>query len=601
MNGSFGGAALTGRSRAYFAALVVTVTLGMTCSAGLAAAEPETPETPTTVAVPPLTQPSAPTEPSAPPSVSSPPVAPHDAQRSLDVTATFDKAAYRTGELVNVELTIKNVGNKVIPDLVGYQSLIESTSLEPLDYAQWERTGLRGDGTSIEPGATHTAKLSGYPFSVQAEAVVFDGEVSSNSLGLSATFSISAPVTKTYGDVGGIVFADRNGNGRADAGEGLPDVHIAFGYVSNAEEQYTTKSGPDGVFAFSDIPAATYRTAFQKKDGWLLLATTVVVPEAGIQDARIRGVQPLQDILTSGVKFTKDSYRPGELAHITVTLHNRGDIPLTGIVATCNGYDDPDSIHSGPGWGDLAPQAKGVTVPARQTGTFDVTATVPQVSWRTGVVVASCHFAYVGYENKLNLRLAKGTALVPGGRGGILATVSNDPDGDPVDPDLPPVPGVKVVLVDDRSCNLGSKVTDAKGNAEFTGLVAGPAKYSLYFYPPAGWMMKSENPTARLNALADELVPVPVAAAPGEGQVPVLPAPSPACGQEQALKGTQPTQPPGTQPPDAPAPQGKVVKLADTGVNVLGLGATGMAFLLLGTGAIVATRRRGFPGTHRDH
>jgi hypothetical protein len=600
MDRSFGGAAVTGRPRAYFAALVVTVTLGMTCSAGLAAAEPETPETSTTVAVPPSTQPSAPTEPSAPPSVSSPQVAARQAQHPLDVTATFDKAAYRTGELVNVELTIKNVGDKVIPDVIGFQNPPGSTSLEPLEYDQWERAGLRGYGASIEPGATYTAKLYGYPFSAEADTVLFEGDVSSISLGLSATFSISAPVTKVYGDAGGIVFADRNGNGQADAGEGLPDIPIAFGYVSNVEEQYTTKSGPGGVFAFSDIPAATYRTAFQGKAGWLLLATTVAVPEAGIQDVRIRGVQPLQDVLTPEVKFTKDSYQPGDLAHVTVTLRNRGDIPLTGIVATCNGYEEPDSIYSGPGWGDLAPQAKGVTVSAKQTRTFDVTATVPHVSRRTGVVVVSCHFAYIGYDNKLDLQSVKDTAVVPGGRGGILATVSNDPDGDPVDPDLPPVPGVKVVLVDDRSCNLGSKITDAKGNAEFTDLVAGPAKYSLYFYPPAGWMMKSENPTGRQNVIADELAPLVVAAAPGDGQVPVLPAPSPECGQDQPLKGTQPTQPPATQPPpgdrpDAPAPQGKAVKLANTGVNVLGLGVTGMAFLLLGTGVIVATRRPRLP------
>jgi hypothetical protein len=47
------------------------------------------------------------------------------------------------------------------------------------------------------------------------------------------------------------------------------------------------------------------------------------------------------------------------------------------------------------------------------------------------------------------------------------------------------------------------------------------------------------------------------------------------------------THPPGDQPDDQ-APRGKVARLANTGVDVLGLGIAGMVFLLLGTGAIVA-------------
>jgi hypothetical protein len=599
---------LTSRLRAYLAALVVTVTLGMTCSAGLAAAEPETPETSTTVAVPPLTQPSAPTqpsvptEPSAPPRVFAPPIAPRDAQNPLQVTATLDKAAYRTGELVNIEVTIKNVGDSVITNVVGYHDVSE---FQLLDLFQWEQVGLRGDGVSIEPGDSYTAKLSGYPFKAQADVVLFDVEAASHVMGLSAKFSITAPVTRAYGDASGIVFADRNGNGQADAGEGLPDVPVVLHYISNAEEQYTAKSGADGAFVFSDIPSATYQTSFHDVAGWRLLTTTVVVPEAGVDGVRIRGVAPLEEILLPEVKFTKDSYRPGELAHITVTLRNNGDLPVTGIVASCNGWQNPHEIDAGPGWGDLAVPAKGVTVAARQTRTFDVTGTVPDLALRVGAVALSCHFAYPGYDNKLGLVLAKDLAVVPGGHGGIKARVLNDADGDLSKPELPGVPGVKVVLIDDRSCNLGVRFTDAGGNVEFNGLSAGQAKYTLYFYPPAGWMMKAENPTGRLNVVADSFEEVSIAAAPGEGQVPVLPVPSPECGPQQPVKSTQPTQPPGTQPPDdqpdAPAPQGKAVRLANTGVDVLGLGVTGLAFLLLGAGAIVATRRRGFPGPHRDH
>jgi hypothetical protein len=575
------------------AALVIAVVLGVTGSAGLAHAEPGTPETSAMVAVPPLT-PTVPETPVVEPPVSTPPEAPPDAQGPLEVTASFGKAAYRTGELVDVEISVKNVSQTRLTGVAAYNNETDGSHLRLLDDRQWG--DFFGGELAIEPGASHTVRMSGYPFGSQTDVVVFSGAVLYLPLDQSQEFSVSAPVTKAFGDASGTVYADKNGNGRADAGEGMPDVTLKLEYAVNPDEVYQAKSGADGAFKFAGIPTVKYLTAIQEVDGWKLLTTSVEVTEAGVQGIQLRGVRTLTGVLTPEVKFTKDSYQPGELAHITATLTNNGDVPLTGIVARCHWYSDENSW----GWDD------GVTLPANRTMTFDIAQAVPADSLRAGVVIVYCYFDYLGYQDDNGPPVADDTALVPGGRATLTALVVNDPEGELTDPPKPGVPGVKVVLVDGRSCKLGEKVTDAQGNAVFGDLPAAQNGYSLYFFPPAGWKMHAENPRTRVSVFAGEVNTEVIAALPGEGEVPVLPAPAPACGQEPPPPTTpQPTQthavtqPPAGQP-TVVAAQGKVVRLANTGVDVLGLGTTGMVFLLLGTGVIVATRRRGSPGMHRD-
>lgn len=71
-------------------------------------------------------------------------------------------------------------------------------------------------------------------------------------------------------------------------------------------------------------------------------------------ELRIRGALPLNGQLEATLNFGKDTYQPGEIAHLDVTLTNHSDTPMYGIVAVCNrtGFDSNLS-GTGPGWGLL--------------------------------------------------------------------------------------------------------------------------------------------------------------------------------------------------------------------------------------------------------
>ncbi|MBP2321578.1 LPXTG-motif cell wall-anchored protein [Kibdelosporangium banguiense] len=573
---------MTGGRRAHLAAFAVAITLGLTGTAGPAIAKPLT-----AMNAPTLTQ----SDVSATPGRSS-----QDAPVPLEVEVAFDKSGYRTGELIKAVVTLKNVGNtgmmlngSLIPEDPG--------SLIPLDTsAQWG--DLQGAGVPLEPGATHTVNLSGYPKSAQATRVRVHAVVFVEANGNGKQFVAEAPVTLIRGDASGVVYGDMDGDGGFDAGEELPGVKLVWEYASNPEEQYTATSNGAGVFTFPDLPTTRYRTVDAEVNGWKLLSGTVEIGPQGAVGLRIRGVRNLTGVLKPELKFTKDTYQPGELAQVTVSLTNAGEYPLSGIVANCNRGGAEGGLPTGPGWGDLDTLAKGVTLPPGRTTTFDVTSTVPQGAYRIGAVSAWCDFAYQGYMSSDNLPTANDTALVPGGRGGLQVTVRNNPTGD-VETEHPGLPGVKVIVVDDRACKVAEKTTDQQGVAEITGLAAGAAKYSLYYYPPSGSMMKSENPQTMVDVWADSVLQTGAQAAPGAGEVPGLPAPSPECGQPRPSPPRNsivvPFGPPDEQLAGAGA-QGKVVELAKTGADdVLGLSITGMTLLLLGTGAVVATRRRRDP------
>lgn len=73
------------------------------------------------------------------------------------------------------------------------------------------------------------------------------------------------PTQETYGEIGGAVFGDQNGNGIQDADEGpLDGVNVT---LKGCGLDVTTATGADGTFQFTNIPAGTCALEVSK-DGW---------------------------------------------------------------------------------------------------------------------------------------------------------------------------------------------------------------------------------------------------------------------------------------------------------------------------------------------
>lgn len=572
---------------ARLAALLAGLALTCTFTAGIAGAEQpeESSPAPTSETSAPASDPPVSAEPSASPSESAPPETPPTGEppasvqaAQVEVSAKFDKPSYKTGESLTIDLSITNVGSARAVGLWVSPSGLESS--RPL----FEPPLLGGvfssdPGVDLEPGATHRVSLTGRVANPDADHVTFAGIVFDETRFGVGEFSVSAPVEKRTTQVSGVVYDDQNGNGRLDFGEELPGITITWTNVAFfVDKKYTTTTDSAGRFTFADLPTMRYFTGGEVVDGWLF---PFVVREIDGSDENrnlvIRAVPPLNGALDATVKFTKNSYAPGELAHLEVTLSNSGPIPLRGIFAACNRIGNSNGLNTGPGWGDLAFEGNGVTIDVGATRTFEVTEHVPQAAFDYGYVFASCDFGYaeVDIENHASSR---DQAAVPGAlatlEGRILVDQTGGEEG---------LAGVKLVLVRDGPCPVvGETTSGTDGRFRLEKVPPGP-DYKLYFLPPTGWRMLNDNPEP-IQVVANSGGQIAFLAERGDAELPTVPTNPGTC-----------TTPTTTTTPGAaaPAPQGRSSSgLASTGASVVGLAGLGVAALLLGAGTIVAARRR---------
>jgi SdrD B-like protein len=586
-----GGRSVTGRLGPRLAALIATITLSFTFPAGSAVADPETPTVSADPSAPPSVDPSSPpAQPPPPPSSESPappsePVQPKAADEQFDVSVAFDKPSYNTGDQVWFTFTVKNLGSAPVSG-VQATDIGGTASNFDLDYPYgWGDLDPRGKGATLEPGGTVSAHLSGRQRNPET-GVNFKGYVSMLAGPAYQEFTLPFPITETFGHLGGLAFGDADNNGKADPGEELANVKLTWTYSSGANIEYSTTTDAHGRFDMPKVPTGRYSGSGTAPDGWRVGFRQITVDQSDDHaDMRIRLVKPLAPgQLTAGLKFTKDTYLAGELAHLTVTLSNKGSSPLVGIVANCNRVGDSYGLNGmDEGWGALA--KGGVDIAAGATKVLDVTEKVPAAALTFGRVEISCDFGFEGVDDVENSPNPRDSANVPGGLGGIRGTIGYWSSGQGSGRPEKFIQGTRVVLAGNGPCPiLAETTTDMFGYFEFTGLIA--ARYSVYFVLPAGWKHLYSEGTDHHDG-TDHDVQVE------DGHLNDF--------SVMVVPGQDTSSPPPAQPaectPVTPDPPAEVISvthagLAHTGSDVIDMAGLGVIALLFGASVVAATRRR---------
>ncbi|HET9139088.1 hypothetical protein, partial [Actinophytocola sp.] len=482
-----------------------------------------------------------------------------------------DKASYRTGEPIEATVRIRNAGTATVENIQVYDLYDPDYFFH--DPAQWG--DFRGyPGVTLAPGEERAQHLSGRANRPQSEKVNLTVRVLPGFSGSPIDVPFSAPIVPRTGRVSGVVYKDADHDHVIDPGEtvaGHP-VSLSYGFIS---EELRTTTGSDGRFDFGRLPTWDYFLAPFELDGWTIPSQRFTLDEDGV-NLVLRLAKPYDGTLAVAMAFTKDTYAPGETAHITVTLTNSGSKPFEDLVARCNGIGNDDSLTEHlPGWGELV---TGLTLAPGQTRVIDVTDTVPQAAYETGQVDVSCVFGHEEDDGFEQVR-AGDEAAVPGAITTLEGTVERYEDGG--SESQGGVAGVRLVLVNDQLlCPLHVETTtDANGHYAFPNLAPGGG-YQLYVVPPAGLRFINENPLPVQVRAWSPPRPLQLIVVPGTAEQPEIPAPPASC----------PNQP---APVANPAPQARADgALADTGASVLGLGGFGLLTVLGGAAALFGARRR---------
>ena len=513
-----------------------------------------------------------------------------DAVADLVIDVEFDDRTYLLDEEVPLTVTVTNTGDAAATAVVGS---VYSPFPGPGFYVQshlWgEFAGFPGSGGTIDAGETVVIELVG---STQREGgrpvvtVSMSAANESDPTDNAETFVLTIQPATVTGDLTGAIFGDLDGDDTYDAGEGLAGVRITlFGGFGTSP---TATTDAAGRFRFYYLASRVYSVSFEDVPGGWIVDYVQRLPFDGtnpVTDVVFQAVRPLTDRLEATIAFTADSYRPGDVANLRLTLSNTGTTAIEGIKEGCDrsGGEGPH-IELGPEWAELSRNGPGVTLAAGASRTFDLTGTVPQRAVEYGTVVVGCDFGPDGQPID-GFPTVSDYARVPAGVVDTYGWVYHDANGDGVTQPGEEITDTPVGLINpDTGAVVARDVTDAEGRVDFTGLPSGP--YLIRVYGPWRFEFEYDSGFRYFGTCGTCGGGWTLHMVPG----PDVPEPT-----------TPPTTPPAPTPAPpsttAPAPQGGATPgggdgLADTGTSVTELTVVGLLAVALGMATVFLTRRR---------
>lgn len=414
--------------------------------------------------------------------------APASAQVGLEVTASVTGGPFVVGgeESIPVTLTVTNSGTE--RRLWGRVRNIEGSPFEVRGHT-WGDLDPIGAGAVFAPGETRTFQLTGYVTSWAGQPRIMIGvwrptpnapEIVETELTVQL---VPNDLTET---VGGVVFTDANENHTADPGEQRAGVTVRL--LQNWSPVRETVTGPDGRFAFADVPVGHYQLQFDPiPNGWLLpsYAPLRLDGTGSATDLQVRARRPISESLRASVALDRKTYAAGDPATLTVTLTNTGRYPLTGLWAGCDRLGTQFHLLTTlEAWGELTYGGPGATIQPGQTRTFTVAGTVPAVADSFGVVSVVCDFD----EGEQYL---EGAAVAPplyakvrsDKTADTFGWVFHDKDDDYTVDDGEAVANTRVGLRDVTTGRITTvAVTDAEGRLDYTGVPVG--RYTAEIFGP---------------------------------------------------------------------------------------------------------------------
>ncbi|PWK90876.1 SdrD B-like protein [Lentzea atacamensis] len=279
----------------------------------------------------------------------------------------------------------------------------------------------------------------------------------------------------TTGSVSGVLYADKDRNGRQDPGEAIAGGTVTIFGGSDSSE-HKAISATDGKFAFRDLTPGTYHPTYTLADGWVVHHTTaagdlITVAANQTTEVSARAERPFSEQLKVTASLDRESYKHPANATIKLQLTNTTDHPIDGIQAACDREESANSLGRAEGWKQL--KGSGLRIEAGDQRTIFIVEEIPAGAREQGSVTLDCDFApFVNWNP--DGPSVHDEAAVTGGVGGYTMLLGYDWNADNrVDP-AEAIHGAEVVLLHQQT---GVQVAEGRsgqdGKIEFTGLAPG--------------------------------------------------------------------------------------------------------------------------------
>ncbi|WP_436493178.1 hypothetical protein [Actinokineospora sp. HUAS TT18] len=400
----------------------------------------------------------------------------------VKAVATLDKQAYQSADPVKVTLTVTNVGNAPATD-------VRFSTGSGSNFSPDNGWGELNQGLTIEAGATRTFEYTGtvYSWPSLPDAVLLTGQFFSwsNPGFANGQFFAAAPWTAVFGDYRGLVYADKNANGRPDRGEAMAGVRVSAsgGRPMSGGEAVTDAAGR---FSIPHLLQGDYRVYFmESEENWVIVGpagdgTDAFTLTGAGRDIQIRAVPALHRSLKAQLTIEHDQYAKGDSAKAFVKLTNKGTVTLTGVKAQCGAHEGV--LDTSEGWYPIGEPDPGTTLAVGETKSFTVVNKVSDEDYRAGFHEVWCTFVADGHRAEGGPQTGD-TALVLGALGTRSAELVHDANGDWVFTDDERLSGVTVQLIDDVTGRaVRQTVTDARGRFTFADQQAG--RYRIHVVGP---------------------------------------------------------------------------------------------------------------------
>ncbi|MDX8143924.1 carboxypeptidase-like regulatory domain-containing protein [Lentzea sp. BCCO 10_0061] len=315
----------------------------------------------------------------------------------LKISVKFDRAEYSMGEPLGVTLTVRNEGD-VAANQVRFASEVLSLNLTTGVDDLVSRPSLApGEVKVIKLGATAQWGVPSVALTVRTWAEGVTDKTPNDNLSRAET-----KIVNNGGQVSGVLFEDRDGNGVASPGEGIDWQTLRLSGGPAFPNSTQTYNG--GQFTMRDVPPGTYQVRWTGSSGaggdslTVKAGQFITVKQGETTQVSLQAVPTLsRSLWIAGHSFDKPSYAKGDPISVSVILRNNGKEPITNLVTVCDPENDPATLDgTADGWGDLRPDRGGVTIGVGETKTFTVTDTVPDVDFPTGKVYFACTFSVDG-------------------------------------------------------------------------------------------------------------------------------------------------------------------------------------------------------------